>query len=198
MTIHPPAAPFSNRHGTLPAALLATAVLARFTAGSLPAQTAKPNPAEVERQAAGDSPADPGPLATDLSPALTHKAVRQAMKKVGDWQLQHSEDKFNRHGPSPPSTTGLVAASKTTGDPKYKDAVIKLADKFNWTMEESRFPHADDIAIGKSYLDLYAEHKVPEHLSGSKSVLDRLVVVPTIRRSCSGGGATPSTWRLPC
>lgn len=178
MTIHPQTATGSNCRGTLSATLLAAAVLALFTTGPLFAQAKPASSAEVERQGVGDSPADPGPLATDLSPALTHTAVRKAMKKVGDWSVPHSEANYNRQWTFAALYDGLLAASKTTGDPMYKNAVIKLADKYDWKMEESRFPHADDMAIGKAYLDLYAENKVPAHLEGSKAVLDRLVVRP--------------------
>ena len=38
--------------------------------------------AKAERDAAGDQPGDPGPLATGLSPAVKRKAVLAAMKKV--------------------------------------------------------------------------------------------------------------------
>ena len=43
-----------------------------------------PTPLSVERASAGDSPDDPGPLATNLSPALTHEAIRKAAQKVAD------------------------------------------------------------------------------------------------------------------
>src|SRR3954453_15450510 len=44
----------------------------------------------------GDAPADPGPLATDLSPAITPAAIDAATRKVADWQLARSEPYFDR------------------------------------------------------------------------------------------------------
>ena len=35
----------------------------------------------------GDTPDMAGPIATDLSPAFTPKAIAKAMRKVGDWEL---------------------------------------------------------------------------------------------------------------
>src|ERR1700710_2755314 len=39
----------------------------------------------------GDSPLNPGPLATNLSPELTAQNIDKALKKVADWQLVRSE-----------------------------------------------------------------------------------------------------------
>src|SRR6185312_17318519 len=44
----------------------------------------------------GDSPADPGPIATDLSAAITPAAIDAAARKVADWQLARAEPHFDR------------------------------------------------------------------------------------------------------
>ncbi|MEO6925005.1 MAG: glycoside hydrolase family 88 protein, partial [Bryocella sp.] len=44
----------------------------------------------------GDSPADPGPIATDLSAALTPEAIDHATRKVADWQLARAQPYFDR------------------------------------------------------------------------------------------------------
>src|ERR1700676_4830779 len=58
------------------------------------AQVAQPKTTEQgttpfwgERAAAGDAPDAPGPLATDLSPALTHAAISKAAQQVADWKV---------------------------------------------------------------------------------------------------------------
>src|SRR5580698_4350847 len=123
------------------------------------AQDPKPKIAEaapsVDRASSGDSPDDPGPLATDLSPAITHSNVRKAAKKVADWQLAQTEPVFNQQWTFAALYDGILAASKTTGDPRYRDAVVKMAQGFNWKLQDARFPHADDMALGQAYMDLY-------------------------------------------
>jgi hypothetical protein len=52
-------------------------------------------PSTVERASSGDAPDDPGPLASDLSPVITHANVRKVAKKVADWQLAHANKVFN-------------------------------------------------------------------------------------------------------
>jgi unsaturated rhamnogalacturonyl hydrolase len=156
--------------------------LSIFAPQFVPAQatnTPKPKaPGEVEREAAGDSPDNPGPLATDLSPALTTKDIQAAMRKVADWQIRTGESRFNQQWTFAPLYDGLLAASKTTGDPKYRDAVIRAAERFKWTLVQTRFPHADDQALGLAYLDLYKANPSPEKIAEVRATLDRLVTRP--------------------
>jgi len=143
-----------------------------------PATTAPSAPSPVERAHVGDAPDDPGPLATDLSAEIKPKAIDAAMKKVGDWQVKVAEPNFNKQWTFAALYDGLLAASKTTGDPKYHDAVLHFAERSNWTLLNERFPHADDQAFGQSYLDLYLEDQKPVRMADTKAIMDRLVVRP--------------------
>ena len=139
------------------------------------AQTA-PTPASVERDHVGDAPDDPGPLATGLSTELKPKAIDAAMKKVGDWQVSVAEQHFNKQWTFAALYDGLLAASKTTGDAKYHNAVLHFAERSGWTLLDNRFPHADDQAFGQAYLDLYLENHEPLRMANTKANLDRLIV----------------------
>jgi unsaturated rhamnogalacturonyl hydrolase len=156
------------------AALTATAqvVLPKAPEG----QTA--TPLSVERASAGDSPDEPGPLATDLCPALTHAAIRKAAQEVAHWQLARAEPIFNQQWTYAALYDGLLAASKTTGDPRYHDAIVKMAAHFDWKLVNARFPHADDMALGQSYMDLYVETRDPMRVADTKAILDRLIIRP--------------------
>jgi len=124
----------------------------------------------------GDSPDDPGPLATDLSPAITHADVRKAAKKVADWQLAKAQPVFNQQWTFAALYDGFLAASKTTGDAKYRDAMAQMAQRFDWKLLDDRFPHADDMALGQTYLDLYLDKRDPVRMADTKAILDQLVV----------------------
>jgi unsaturated rhamnogalacturonyl hydrolase len=149
------------------------------------AQTPAPNPPtglQVERATTGDAPDDPGPLAKDLSPALKSPAIRATMKKVADWQLRVAEPRFNTQWTFAALYDGLLAASATTGDPAYRDAVLHFAEQQHWKLVNDRFPHADNMAIGQAYLDLYladppAQRK-PERIADTKATLDKLLALP--------------------
>src|SRR6185437_7839946 len=109
----------------------------------------------VNRDTACDAPDDPGPLATNLSPAIKPKAISAAMKKVADWELTVAEPSFNQQWTFAALYDGLLAASSTTHDAKYRNAVLHMAEGFDWKLLDNRFPHADDQALGQAYLDLY-------------------------------------------
>jgi unsaturated rhamnogalacturonyl hydrolase len=47
-----------------------------------------------------------------------------------------------------------VAASESTGDPKYRDAMTAMSQKFDWSLR-SRLPNADDQSVAQTYLELY-------------------------------------------
>jgi rhamnogalacturonyl hydrolase YesR len=130
----------------------------------------------VDGNAAGDAPDDPGPLAMGLSAELKPRAIDAAMKKVADWQVAYAEADFNKQWTFAALYDGLIAASKTTGDAKYRDAVQRFAEQSDWTLLDTRFPHADDQALGQAYLDLYREDQKPVRMADTKAIMDRLIV----------------------
>ena len=143
------------------------------------AQTAPaPAAASVERESVGDAPDSPGPLATGLSSELKPRAIDAAMKKVADWQVAVAEPHFNKQWTFAALYDGLLAASKTTGDSKYRDAVLHFAERSEWTLLNNRFPHADDQAFGQAYLDLYLADRKPIRMADTKAIMDRLIVRP--------------------
>ena len=136
----------------------------------------------VDAHAAGDAPDDPGPLATGLSSEIKPKAIAAAMKKVADWQVAYAEPSFNKQWTFAALYDGLLAASKATNDPKYRDAILRFSEKSDWTLVDNRFPHADDMALGKAYMELYLDDpkasRQPVRMANTKEILDRLVVRP--------------------
>lgn len=138
--------------------------------------TGKPSGAgAVERAASGDAPENSGPMATGLSPKLESRAIQAAMREVADWQLTAAEGKWNQQWTYAPLYDGLIAASKTTGNPAYAAKVQELAEKFEWKLVDVRFPHADDEALGQAYLDLYRMKPNPIRMAATKATMDRLV-----------------------
>jgi rhamnogalacturonyl hydrolase YesR len=135
-----------------------------------------------DSKSSGDAPDDPGPLATDISAELKPKAIQAVVEKVASWEVKAAAPNFNRLWTYAALYDGLLAASKTTGDPKFHDAVLKFSEEQKWMLIDTRFPHADDEALGKAYMALYLEDaksaRKPERMANTKEILDRLVVRP--------------------
>jgi len=148
----------------------------------------QPTPAQqagIDKDASrhfGDAPADPGPLATDLPPAMTPAAIDAATRKVADWQLARSEPYFDRIWTWSVLYSGFIAASDSTGDAKYRDAMMAMSKKFDWA-ERSKMPNADDQSIGQTYLELYLHDgkKDPAMIEPTRASLDSVIDLPTLR-----------------
>ncbi|CAN7326655.1 glycoside hydrolase family 88 protein [Pseudoduganella sp. LjRoot289] len=128
----------------------------------------------------GDAPADGGPLATDLSPALQSAAIDKALRKVADWQLERTQRHLDRIWTSAVLFTGFMAASEATGDSKYRDAMLAMSKQFQWDLK-GPYPNADDISVAQTYLELYELYPSPEKLAPTRAHLDILIGLKTLR-----------------
>jgi len=133
-------------------------------------QSSQPDPS-------GDVAADPGPVAADLSPALKPREIQKAMRKVADWQLKAAESKFSTDWTYAALYDGLLAASRTTGNQRYRDAVLNFAAQKSWQLGD-RFGHADDEAVAQSYLELYFQQPEYIRLAAFQSEADILLLRP--------------------
>ena len=154
----------------LPLALLAATILA----GSVVHAQNSANSVVAELQAAGDQPDDPGPLAANLSPKLKRGAILRAMKTVGDWQLREAESRYNVQWTFAALYDGLLSASKATGDSRYHDRVLEVAMQNQWNLGP-RSTHADDEAIGLTYLAFYAEQADQKRIAPTREAMDKLL-----------------------
>jgi unsaturated rhamnogalacturonyl hydrolase len=131
-----------------------------------------------EKQASvGDSPANPGPLATDVSGAIWPAAIQAAMRKVADWQTPRIE-----HSPSQDWTfatlyVGMFAASETLRDNRYRDVVRSVAEHYDWKLGPRKI-HADDQAIGQAYLALNKQKPDPRDIAALHRQFDEIMETP--------------------
>lgn len=157
--------------------LLTLSILAIVSSSTMRLFAQNPPSVLDERAAAGDEPDNPGSLTNDLNPNLRRAAILKAMTKVADWQIHHSEGRYNIGWTFAALYDGLLAASKTTEDHRYRDRVFQVARENKWEFGP-RFAHADDEAIGLTYLTLYAGDQKPEEIAGTREGLDRLLARP--------------------
>src|ERR1035438_6703648 len=99
------------------------------------------------------------------------------MRKVADWQLAVAQPNFDRIWTWSALYTGFMAASDSLGDPKYRDAMLAMSQKFNW-QPRSHLPNADDQSIGQTYLELDLLKKDPAMLRPMQSEVDEVLAAP--------------------
>ena len=125
----------------------------------------------------GDAPADPGPFATDLSGDFKPNAIRSAMRKVADWQVVRIADTPSQDWTFATLYVGLLSASDTLHDSRYRNTVLQVANHFQWTLGP-RKAHADDQAIGQAYLILNAQQPEPAHIASLRAQFNDLMQSP--------------------
>ena len=108
------------------------------------------------------------------------RVIKEMMKNVCDYQLANptahpSESKDFPNGWVRASFyTGVMATYKTTGDEKYLKAAMDWSVKNKW-QPAPRLRHADDVACGQTYLELYFEKHEPFMFEPIKARFDSLL-----------------------
>jgi len=146
----------------------------------------------------GDGPTDPGPLAADLSGDLQSQAIKNAMRKVANWQMSRIQDTPSQDWTFATLYVGLLAASNTLKDDRYRNTVFSVADHFHWTLGP-RKSHADDQAIGQAYLWLYRKDHIAQHIAPLKNQFDEIIPIPDDSRKpvwwwCDALFMAPPVW----
>ena len=103
----------------------------------------------------GDQLDNPGPLATDLSPAIHAKQIRAAMRRVAEWELSRVQSQpASRDWDFGTLDIGFMAASRTLSDPRYSRYVAQVGEQFGWKLERTMYP-ANDFAIAQAWIEVY-------------------------------------------
>ena len=77
------------------------------------------------------------------------------MKKVADWQLTQSSWNSSVSWEKGALHTGMMACYEATKDEKYLEKCREWSEKFNWQLGWNNSNHADNMACGQTYLELY-------------------------------------------
>jgi rhamnogalacturonyl hydrolase YesR len=124
----------------------------------------------------GDTLPTAGPIA-HLSPKFSRRDLAKAMKLVADWQLNRLPPEAQYDWTWAALYTGFMAVPHKVGGDKYQQAMIKVSDALNW-QPGPRVMHADDQAIGQTYLELYFIHKDKKMMDAMKARLDEEIATP--------------------
>lgn len=125
----------------------------------------------------GDTAVQQVPLATDLSPRLTKTDVSHAIQRVADWQLERAQAGFDQDWTFAALYTGFMAVPASANGKKYQDAMLIMGKKYAWQLGP-RLTHADDHAIGQTYLDLYFRDHDPAIMAPTRERIDALMRLP--------------------
>jgi unsaturated rhamnogalacturonyl hydrolase len=125
----------------------------------------------------GDSPAAAVPLAKNLSAKLRRRDISKAMRKLADWQLGRAQPFFSQDWTFAAMYAGFMAVPDAVAGDRYAAAMKQMGEKFQWQLGPRPF-HADDQAIGQTYLDLYFKFHDEQMLAPTRERVDAMLQSP--------------------
>lgn len=139
----------------------------------------------------GDAPDNPGPLARDLSPAISVSAIAKVAIRVADWQLDRSDSYFSQDWTYGALYSGFMAVSSELHEPRYADATFRMGQKFHWELgprlvdpnyvghgqAQGQTYDANNQAVAQAYLDLYELHHDPIMIAPTEARFNQLIAI---------------------
>jgi unsaturated rhamnogalacturonyl hydrolase len=105
---------------------------------------------------------------------LTPVNVLSVMERVADWQLAHPSAHSSTEWMQGAGDAGMMALAGISGDPKYRDAMLAMGEANGWKPGPRPY-HADDLAVGQTYADLYFLYRNPKMIAALRSRLDAIL-----------------------
>ncbi|HEV2274117.1 MAG TPA: glycoside hydrolase family 88 protein [Acidobacteriaceae bacterium] len=136
-------------------------------------QAAAQNLTAAEKSAAAGDDETQVTQPANLSPRLSRHAVADAMRLVADWQLRRAEPRFNQDWTFAALYAGFMAVPAEVSGAKYQEAMLAMGKKFAW-QPGPRPEHADDQAIGQTYIELYLKYRDPAMIAPIRQRMESL------------------------
>jgi rhamnogalacturonyl hydrolase YesR len=108
---------------------------------------------------------------------ITPKAVLDVMQRVADWQLANPSSHKPTDWTQGAFDAGLMALVGISGDVKYRDAALAIADKNNWQLGPRKYM-ADDECVGQMYAELYLLYRDPKMIAPMRERFDAILANP--------------------
>lgn len=118
-----------------------------------------------------------GALAAPPSPAPTPADVLATMERVADWQLA------NPASPDPTDWTqaagyaGMMALAGISESPRFRDAMMRMGESNRWQLGPRPY-HADDHAVGQTYVELFQGRHDPAMIAPLRERFDWILSNP--------------------
>jgi len=105
--------------------------------------------------------------------------ILKTMERVADWQLANPSSHAPGDWTQGAGYTGMMALAGISGDPKYRDAMMAMAEKEGWKLWR-RMYHADDHVIGQTYAELFLQYRDPKMIAPMQTQFDNIIANPRV------------------
>ena len=114
---------------------------------------------------------------------FTKEAVKAAMKKVADWQLEHPLEHDLADWTNGALYAGMAAWAKMSGDEKYYEWLKNIGNKNKWNYLVRKDPRwryfADDYCVGQMYVELYRHYGDKKMIKPMEEYFDYIIEHPS-------------------
>jgi unsaturated rhamnogalacturonyl hydrolase len=136
-------------------------------------------------------PAKPCLMAVLLAAALAPAAVRAAepppgrtpgevlalMERVADWQLAHPSSVDPTDWQQAAGYAGMMALVGVSESPRFRDAMVRMGEANRWQLGPRPY-HADDHAVGQTYVELFQRRHEPAMIAPLQERFDWVLANP--------------------
>ena len=120
--------------------------------------------------------------AQEIKPA----EVKQVMKQVADWQIEHVNDLYSgRTEPHHPLHwakgalyVGMVKWAAMADDDSYYNWLKKIGEENKWMLYKRQY-HADDHTVGQMYIELYRKYEDEKMIEPTKEQFNFIMYHPS-------------------
>ena len=100
------------------------------------------------------------------------------MQRVADWQLANPSAHKPTDWTQGAGDDGFMALAGISGDPKYRDAMLAVAETNGWKLGPQKY-HADGQCVGQLYTELYFLYRDPKMIAPMREKFDWILDHPS-------------------
>jgi rhamnogalacturonyl hydrolase YesR len=110
--------------------------------------------------------------------------VKEIMKRVAEWQMDHYRDSYSRNKPHHPLHwtngalyVGMVKWAEMADDDKYYNWLRGIGESHDWMLHKRKY-HADDHTVGQMYIELFRKYKDSSMIEPTREQFDFIMLHP--------------------
>lgn len=111
--------------------------------------------------------------------------VKNVMKQVADWQIEHFDDTYSRDKPhhklewtNAALYIGMDKWAAMANDDSYYEWLRNIGEDHEWMLHHRKY-HADDHAVGQMYMQLYRKYKEEKMIEPLKEQFNFIMYHPS-------------------
>ena len=114
---------------------------------------------------------------SSVTPAKENAEVLAVMERVADWQLANP----SKHKPTDWTQgayyAGVMALDQISTSPRFREAMVRMGETNAWKLGPRKY-HADDQAVGQTYVELWQRAKEAKMITPLREHCDAILASP--------------------